>query len=282
MEKIDKNRKLKLLIYSCFLDIAFLRLSSLSIKMKIDLILKKYYLLIKHFFIPFKLGKSKISIFDKDFYYNSTNGLFFFQSIVVVYKIFLKDIHKKEVHTVIDVGANVGYASKVLHDIFPLAKIYAIEPIPLSKICLDKNFIHDSYFHSYGLAISDKQGSVKMRFAAKDAAQSYVSEKGELDIQAITLDVFVKKNKISRIDLLKIDTERFEAHVLRGGVESLKITKYLLLEIALVDNENYTFSSIIKLLFSKHYNFQLLKIKNYSLSENEVALFDCLFVNTHI
>ena len=42
-----------------------------------------------------------------------------------------------------------------------------------------------------------------------------------------TLDWYVKEYNIKRIDFLKIDTEGYDYKILKGGLETIKITKYI-------------------------------------------------------
>lgn len=233
-----------------------------------------------HSFSKNKMTHYRVNLLGENIFYDHLYSLFFYQSLFVLNERFLKNIRKEEIHTVVDVGANVGLFSKTIRHFFPSAKIYAIEPVPSAKACLDKNFKHDNLFQSDQVAFSDKHGKMKMISAKMDTQHSRVSDEGNLVVPVTTLDTYVRKHNIAHIDLLKIDTETFESHVLKGGDKALKNTKYLSLEISLVNNNNYTFSSVMSLLFSKDYNFQLVKIKSYSQKTDDAVLFDCLFINT--
>ena len=91
-----------------------------------------------------------------------------------------------------------------------------------------------------------------------------------------------RKNKLNVIDLLKIDVETFENLVVEGGLNSLDNTRYLLIEISLTNNNNYTISSLMKYLdFGKH-NFQLIDIHEYrSIDNKKLGLLDCLLENVN-
>lgn len=264
------------------LDIHFLFIFSLPFGKKINFIVKKYIFLFKNFLSPIKLAQYKTNILGEDIFFDNKYSLISYQKLFVTTKLFFKCIKKTKILTVIDVGANLGFFSKTVRHFSPSANIYAIEPVSSARACLEENFKNDNLFQSFGIALSDKQGDVRMTVSEIGTQNSMVSNSGNLIVPATTLDMFVKKNNISSINLLKIDTETFEAHVLKGGTRALKITKYLLIEVNLVNNNNkYTFSSLIALLFSKNYNFQLIKIKNYSQNADRDELFDCLFINTY-
>lgn len=264
----------------CKLDIYFIFILSLTPKQKLDFIIKRNFYLLRHFFSQKEFVQDKINVLGENIFFDYIYSLFFYQNLFVTGESFFKHIKKNEVRTVVDVGANIGLFSKTIRHFFPSAKIYAIEPVPSARVCLDKNFEHDSLFQSDQVALSNKRGKLKMISDKTSTQNSTINDSGNLLVSAMTLDEYVKKNNISRIDLLKIDTETFEAHVLKGGSKALRITKYLLIEICLVNNNNYTFSSLCALLFSKNYNFQLIKLKRYSQNEDRDVLFDGLFVNT--
>jgi len=87
-----------------------------------------------------------------------------------------------------------------------------------------------------------------MNFNTEDSAISQISNTGNIDVNVLRLDDFVYEHNINHIDILKIDTETFENFVLSGASNILKNTRYILIEITIDNNENYTISSLFKLL----------------------------------
>ena len=79
-------------------------------------------------------------------------------------------------------------------------------------------------------------------------------------VPVTTLDDFCNKNKISDIELLKIDTEGHELNVLLGGRKILKKVKILQIEVL---DKKKDFNKKLKLInnFLKKYNFKLLHTK---------------------
>jgi hypothetical protein len=53
-----------------------------------------------------------------------------------------------------------------------------------------------------------------------------------LEIEAITLDEIPKSIKLKKIDLIKIDVEGSEYEILKGFEYTLKLAKYLIIEIS--------------------------------------------------
>jgi len=268
---------------SIVLDLKFFRVSGWSILKKIDFLVLKYYLIIWHFFKKFNLGKDFCYFDRKKIYYDSKHGLTGYQSLLARHQKLIKLEDIKGVKVVIDIGANVGFFSKLCRDIYPKSKIFAFEPIPKTFECLKKNFCEDNNMQVYNLAISDYDGRAKMNFDEQDSVISQITEKGDIEVEARVLDGFVEKNNIDYIDILKIDTEEHEAHVLRGASATLPRTRYLFIEIQIENNENYTISSLLRLLSTDNYDFQLVGFRNYSdTSEGRMRVMDALFKNIKI
>jgi len=257
---------------SILLDIKFLCVSDWSLLQKLEFLFKKYLeiLLLISGFHKFKLGENFVVLFEKKVFYDSPYGLAGYQSILARHQKMIKDAKIKGVKTIVDVGANVGFFSMMIRNRFPKAKIYAIEPVPKIFKCL-KNNLDGSLDKVFDLVISNKNGTEKIVFNELESAVSHVliSEQEEKDgeivkVKAKTLDQFCADNNIDFIDILKIDTESFEANVLQGAQKILSKTKYLHIEITIENNKNYTFSQINSLLYSKNFNFQLVCFRNYT------------------
>lgn len=268
---------------SLVLDINFLKVSPWKIKKKINFLLHKYYLVGKHIFLPFKLGESSINLDGKVIYYDSRFGLAGFQSMMTRHQFLFQLARLKGIRTVIDIGANVGFFSLLAHDIFKQAKIFSLEPIPLTYQCLKKNLSTNSRVKTFQLGLGEKNKTAYMEFDPQLSAISNVTSKGNIKTKLITLDHFIKSQKIASIDLLKVDTEGFELHVFKGAHKALAKTRYLHLEVTLEDNENYTFSELLSQLYSPKYNFQLIAYRSYTdKSIGKATVFDLLLKNIHL
>jgi len=202
---------------SLILDLKFFKVSSWNIFKKINFIILKYFLIIRHFFKKFKLGEDYCYFDNKKIYYDSRYGLADYQSLLSRHQNLIKLAGINNANTIIDIGANVGFFSKLCRDLFPKSKIYSFEPIPKTFQCLDNNFKDDANTKVFNLAISDFNGESKMSFDSQDSAISQMTNNGNINVRVRELDDVIEDNNISSIDILKIDTETFEAHVLRGG-----------------------------------------------------------------
>ncbi|MFH1566194.1 MAG: FkbM family methyltransferase [bacterium] len=279
---------------SILLDIMFFSTSNWNLRKELEFIYKKYweiFLLVSRI-KKFEFGKNFVNLFGKKVFYDSPYGLAGYQSMLARQQRMFKSVGLKEAKNIVDVGANVGFFSMMLRELYPNSKIYAIEPVPkiFKNLAKNLNSLRDKVFN---VAMSDKCGFVKMRFDERKSAFSYVinpKENNKKDLEgqivtvpSITLDKFCSQNNIPFIDILKIDTEGFEANVLRGAKNTLSKTKYLHIEITLEDNSNYTFSEINSLLYSKDYNFQLLFYRNFSgKSYGTIAVGEFLYRNLRL
>jgi len=267
---------------SIILDFKFFKVSKWSFGKKLEFIFKKYIVLLKHLVKPFKLGEDSEQLFGETIFYGSRFGFADYQGILARHQklIAISQLKIKKRGVIVDVGANVGFFSKLIRDLHPDSSIYAIEPVPVIFDCLKKNFSGDKDIHFYNIAISQKTKRVTMEFNAERGEVSKISKNGNIQIEAKSLDDFIEEQKIKGIDLLKIDTEGFEELVLSGAYKALSITNYLFIEVTIKDNPNYTLSSLMSHLCSKDFNFNLLAFRNFGdTSEGKAPLLDCLMKN---
>jgi len=231
--------------------------------------------------MKFRLGDDFVYFDGKKIFYDSRYGLAGYQRVNCSHRKLIKDIADiKDAKVIIDVGANVGFFSMLCRELYSKSKIYAFEPVSKTFSCLEKNFKDDKNTEVINTALSDHQGSGKMTFREENSAVSSLSKEGNVDVEITTLDYFLKDNNINRVDILKIDTESFENYVLKGAEDTLKKVKYILMEVTIANNKNYTISSLFKLLSSENFNFQILGYRNFSnRGEGPVSIMDVILEN---
>lgn len=132
-----------------------------------------------------------------------------------------------------DIGANLGwYAMNVAHK-RPDCTIHAFEPILQTYNYLKDNISMNKYdnINVYHLGLSDKEGVLKFYFddeLSVNASLSNVSENKnikEIECPVKTIDLFVKQQKIDKVDFIKCDVEGAELLVFKGGYELIKKEK---------------------------------------------------------
>ncbi len=127
----------------------------------------------------------------------------------------------------LDVGANRGIASVFLARHF--AEVHAFEPATVNqerfRATMALNGVGNVTLHP--LAVSDGMGTVTLHLLQGHGHHSLapVSSSptlGEERVQTTTLDAFLSRLGITRVDFLKVDVEGFELEVLRGAEGALK------------------------------------------------------------
>lgn len=144
---------------------------------------------------------------------------------------------------VIDAGANVGFFSLRHAPLVGSAgRVYAFEPNPEVYALLDHNVRTNGFGQVRCLraALADNAGTV--RFSADERSTScghiaLENETGSL-VEAMTLDQLVETEGIDRIDLLKMDVEGHEPHIIRGGLRrAMAITRRVVMESHMTRHE---------------------------------------------
>jgi FkbM family methyltransferase len=129
--------------------------------------------------------------------------------------------------TFFDIGANYGlFTLMAAKKVGPTGRVFAFEPSIREAEVLERNVVQNNLSNVTIVrsALSDKAGSEKFAVARDGGLNSLAkTEHPEQIIQSwhtvsvTTLDEFVSKNSIPKIDVMKIDVEGAELKVLIGG-----------------------------------------------------------------
>lgn len=162
--------------------------------------------------------------------------------------------------TIFDVGAHKGESALFFNKIFPSANIHSFEPDPETFRDLQDTANEISKCHNLALAnktglssffknnLSHTNSILRVNLESEDSIKLSTARKSpevfqntatdfnkEITISTIRLDEFCQQNHISRINLLKIDTQGTEAEVLRGAGDLLYNVDNIILEICFFD-----------------------------------------------
>jgi FkbM family methyltransferase len=134
---------------------------------------------------------------------------------------------------IFDVGANVGSYSNSIKSLSPDSVLYSFEPHPKTFKILHDCSEKYGYF-AFNLALGKEKSKLKLydyeketegtehASLFKETFENHYNEKvTSFDVDVTTLDEFVKEKEISKINLLKIDTEGNDYNVLLGSKDSL-------------------------------------------------------------
>jgi len=195
---------------------------------------------------------------------------------------------------ILDIGANTGVYSLVAKTVNNQAKVFAFEPVRRIFQKLSDNIALNKYdITSVEAAVSNTDGTSKIYNT--DSEHTYSASLGrkmnidesrilQTNIKTIRLSSFIKRNNLTRIDLMKVDVEMHEAEVLEGLGDYLITFKPTLLIEILDDTIGEKVHQMVKKLEYLYFNIdekksihQVKKIvksnyNNYLLCSHSVAL----------
>jgi FkbM family methyltransferase len=158
--------------------------------------------------------------------------------VTVFYEIFALRIYKipkKEVVTIIDVGANVGYASIYFAHFFPNARILAVEPEHSNYQTLAENTQNHENIICIHAAIWPQETELTLQNPKAPNWSFHYKESGNVTdgpvIKTQTLPGLMEKFELKRINLLKIDIEGGEKTLFASGTDWLRYVDCLQIEI---------------------------------------------------
>lgn len=124
----------------------------------------------------------------------------------------------KSCDTLFDVGAHVGYFSRVAATANPQCQIHAFEPNPKLYPLLTQNLKDSGCATANQLAVGRNSGRRKFYVAANSHLSSLVRQVGaSIDVETTSLDDYCQRKGIPKVDLIKCDVEGGELEVIQGA-----------------------------------------------------------------
>lgn len=246
----------------------------------------KFLRLILRLYLSPILSNSRLYLFAKDLFF-SRNSEHIYRSINKI-----KDVTSQELlkgSYIIDIGAHGDGFTSVFAENFPDCKIIAYDPL---KSKLSNNLKRLKKFPGIiykEKALGNETGIKAMNITEHSFSSSFLDinfssfDKNKKKIYAVQQTIQVQMEKmdnelesVNKILLIKIDTQGSELNILKGGVETLKKTKFILLELCNHDDyiNNPQYYEVD--LFLRDHNFTLFQI--YSPLGDGLE-FDCLYKN---
>ena len=175
-----------------------------------------------------------------------------------------------------DIGYNLGFETNKIRKIFSNnLEIHAFEPNPN----LDIHVPNDVKFNN--VAVTYKKFTKKQKFVSKkiSSASGLKNYQNKIDssdeivlVETMRLDAYFKKNKIKKIDFMKIDAEQSDLECLKSLGKYISRLKLLKIECTAS-----TYYEIFNYLNSN--SFVFLGIKNNKYINNEFSCGDAFFLN---
>lgn len=129
---------------------------------------------------------------------------------------------------VFDVGGNFGFLSLVWATFLRTGrgKVYTVEPEPRLVSSIKKSIEVnglEKYLEIFNLGLSDENGVIDLYTFPGGASSNPLQGHTEvLNVKTTTLDELARIKGIKRLDLLKIDVDSIEEKILRGGYQTVK------------------------------------------------------------
>lgn len=136
-----------------------------------------------------------------------------------------------------------------------IGNVYAFEPHPGPFKYLRQAFKHNANVYCYNVACGDFNGKSTLHVTASTGSDSLLpikagmetKEVDAIEVDVITLDSHVPLEDVD-IDLLWMDVQGFEKHVLEGATQLLRRTRAVYTELN-TDERTYTGAVVVKELY---------------------------------
>lgn len=215
---------------------------------------------------------------------------------------FFQKLHSRESRlTIFDVGAHHGDSVSEFIELFPTSRVFAFEPDGKNFVRLRERFSGEHRVQLVNTAVGDKNGRAQLHRNNYDATHSLLPfnsdeinrwadandfrEEGVDEVDQITLDTFCKVNGVTKIDILKLDTQGGELMALQGAKDKLSAQDigclFCEVEFRSLYQNQPLFWDISAYLMSRGYHF--LNIVSPKVSEMGILSWaDAIYVNDEL
>lgn len=180
-------------------------------------------------------------------------------------KLFLNNVHEGDI--VFDIGANIGWYSLNVAKEKKDVSVFSFEPDIEVFQLLEKNVNYNKLNDKIklnNLAVGEKEGILLFKSEEFDTLSHVTNKrtKNTTEVKCISLDYFVRKEKLSRVNVIKCDIEGAEYFALKGAKNTIeKFKPIILMEIVESWCNRYNYKPIVIFNFMNHFGYSYYKIK---------------------
>ena len=161
------------------------------------------------------------------------------------FKVYRSYYSRNEGLIIFDVGAHIGDSTAEYLKVFHQASVHCFEPAEDNFVKLQNRFKNNSHVSLNKKAIG-KVESVEDFYIFGDLstgnsliAPTEEASSNKKEVTVISLDLYCFQNNISKIDILKIDTQGYERECLEGSADMLKHGKVGLVKVEVMFHNTY-------------------------------------------
>ena len=146
-----------------------------------------------------------------------------------------------------DIGANVGYFSLLAAVCSSAGSVHSFEPdkhtLTFSKSIKQLNQLSNWTINNEG--VGETTETLYYKTGPTTTTGTIVTGSG-VPIKITSVDDYVKKKQLDRVDMIKIDVEGFGGYVLRGAVDTIaKYQPIIIMEIHKGTDEKASFKKLV-------------------------------------
>jgi len=135
------------------------------------------------------------------------------------------------VRSIVDLGANIGFATLALARRYPRARFVCVEPVAESRALLEANLARNHVdAQVFGVAIAGRAGRLRLErgpFAGTDRVHADAGG----DIEGITLTELLDRAGVRTVDFLKVDIEGHERELFDAARHWSARVRFLIAEL---------------------------------------------------
>jgi FkbM family methyltransferase len=184
-----------------------------------------------------------------------------------------------------DVGANVGQTTLAMLDHFRSPRIHAFEPSPATCQLLQRAVGARAGVTVVPSALGEHEGvqpfHVTKDYSVNDSllVPAWQGEDSVVDVRVETVMGYCARGTIERIDLLKIDAQGYDLHVLRGARTMLDEKRITLVACEVNQTHLYEGQPTIRdvLAFADDVGYELVGFYEQTYVADALSYFDILF-----
>lgn len=195
---------------------------------------------------------------------------------------------------IFDVGAHHGQTSIIYSKLFREGVIYAFEPYEESFIHLSEKVKTFKNIKPINVAFGNKIDKLSFHINASSqtnslfptdikASQTWgngiLETTNQTEVDVITIDSFLEKSNLEKIDILKIDTQGTEYQIIEGAENTISSGKIKVIYTEIITMPTYIgqkeLHEVLHIIHAK--GFKLHNFYNYSIINEKLRQLDAIF-----